>query len=128
MIHGYAAIHPHSLGLFMLRGISGTGQNKHAKQWAINAFDPNYLLSAEEVIASILHVAHNMEEELPLSVDSALSLFYFTSWLSLFGILVVSPQVLRLWWSWFSPEQVNACGGPDHIMSFCKTTDDTLLK
>jgi hypothetical protein len=64
MIDGSAAIDPHHLGLLMLRGISSTGLFGHAKQCGINAFGANYLLSAGEVMASIFHLAHNMEEEL----------------------------------------------------------------
>jgi hypothetical protein len=36
-----------------------------AKQYVINAFDTNYLLSADKVMANILHLAQSMEEELP---------------------------------------------------------------
>jgi hypothetical protein len=47
----------------MLRGISSNGPFGHAKQCVINAFDTNYLMSADEVMANILHLAHNMDEE-----------------------------------------------------------------
>jgi hypothetical protein len=63
MVDGSAAIHPHNLGLLMLRGISSYGPHGHAKQCVINAFDEDYLLSADEVMASILHLAHNMDED-----------------------------------------------------------------
>jgi hypothetical protein len=63
MIDGSAAIHPHNLGLLMLRGISSTGPFGEAKQCAINVFDIAYLMSADEVMANILHLAHNMDEE-----------------------------------------------------------------
>jgi hypothetical protein len=65
MIDGSAAIHPHFMGLLMLRGISNNGSFGRAKQCAINAFEINYLLYADEVMANILHLAQNMEEELP---------------------------------------------------------------
>jgi hypothetical protein len=55
----------------MLRGISSFGQYGKAKHWAINAFDTDYILSDDEVMASIMHLAQNMEEELPPSVDPA---------------------------------------------------------
>jgi hypothetical protein len=58
-----AAIHPHNLGLIMLRGISITNPFGQAKQCVINAFDTDYLVSADEVMANILHLAHNMDEE-----------------------------------------------------------------
>jgi hypothetical protein len=63
MVYGSAAIHPHNLGLLMLRGISSTGPFGQAKQCVMSAFDTDYLLCADEVMASILHLAHNMEGE-----------------------------------------------------------------
>jgi hypothetical protein len=60
MIDGCAAIH---LGLLTLRGISSIGPFGQAKQCVINDFDTDYLLSADELMANILHVAHNMDEE-----------------------------------------------------------------
>jgi hypothetical protein len=63
LIDGSADIHPHNLGLLMLRVISSTGPFGQAKQCVINAFDTDYLLSADEVMANILHPAHNMDEE-----------------------------------------------------------------
>jgi hypothetical protein len=46
MIDGSAAIHPHNLGLLMLRGNFDRGKFGHAKQCAINAFGENYMLLA----------------------------------------------------------------------------------
>jgi hypothetical protein len=63
MVDGSAAIHPHNLGLLMLRSISSTGPFGQAKQCATNAFDTDYMLSADEVMANILHMAHDMDEE-----------------------------------------------------------------
>jgi hypothetical protein len=63
MIYGSAAIHPHNLGLVMLRGISSTGPFGRAKHCVIHAFDTDYMLPADEVMAIILHMAHNMDEE-----------------------------------------------------------------
>jgi hypothetical protein len=54
MVDGSAAIHPHNLGLLMLRGISSKGPHGQAKECVINAFDNDYMLSAGEVMASIL--------------------------------------------------------------------------
>jgi hypothetical protein len=65
MIDGYAAIHPHNMGLIMLRGISSTCPFGEAKQCVINAFDTNYLLSADELMTSILHLAQNMDDDTP---------------------------------------------------------------
>jgi hypothetical protein len=47
MVDGSAAIHPHNLGLLMLRGISSNGPHGHAKLCVINALDTDYLLSAD---------------------------------------------------------------------------------
>jgi hypothetical protein len=63
IIDGSAAIHPHNLGLLMQRGISHTGPFGQAKHCVINAFDTYYLMSADEVMPNILHLAHNMDEE-----------------------------------------------------------------
>jgi hypothetical protein len=63
LIDGSADIHSHNLGLLMLRGISRTGPFGQAKQCVINAFDTDYLMSADKVMANILHLAHNMDEE-----------------------------------------------------------------
>jgi hypothetical protein len=49
----------------MLRGISSTGPHGQAKQCVINAFDTYYLLSVDDVMAIILHLAHNMDEDTP---------------------------------------------------------------
>jgi hypothetical protein len=63
LIDGSAAIHPHNLGLLMMRGIFSTGPFGQAKQCVINAFDTDYLVSADGLVACILHLAHNMNEE-----------------------------------------------------------------
>jgi hypothetical protein len=61
MIDGSAAIHPHHLGFQILRGIYNSGPFGQAKQCVINAVDTNYLMSADEVMANILHLAQNMD-------------------------------------------------------------------
>jgi hypothetical protein len=63
MVDGSAAIHLHNLGLLMLCGISSSGHFGQAKQCVVNAFDTDYMLSAYEVMASILHLAHSMDED-----------------------------------------------------------------
>jgi hypothetical protein len=72
MIEGLTPIHPHNMGLLILRGISCTAHFGHAKRCLINAFDTNYLMSADEVMASILHLPQNMDEELTDSDMTAL--------------------------------------------------------
>jgi hypothetical protein len=49
----------------MMRGKSSNGPFGQAKHYVINAFDTNYLLCADEVMANTLHLTQNMEEELP---------------------------------------------------------------
>jgi hypothetical protein len=65
MIDGVAPIHHHDMGLLVLRGIFSNDPFGQAKQCVINAFDTNYLLSADEVMATILHLARNIEEDFP---------------------------------------------------------------
>jgi phage baseplate assembly protein gpV len=66
MIDGSAAIYPHHLGFLMVRGISSITMFGQAKQCVtINAFDTKYLRLAYDVIANLLHLAHNIETELP---------------------------------------------------------------
>jgi hypothetical protein len=49
----------------LIHGISNTYKlGIVVKQCAMNAFDFNHLMSADEVMASILHMARNMDEEL----------------------------------------------------------------
>jgi hypothetical protein len=131
MIDGSAAIHPHNLGLLMLRGISGTGPFGHAKQCVINAFDTDYLLSTDEVMAIILHLAHNMDEE--TSAQSApvpdapppISAFVDDGRGS-HGGRGHTPRgphggrgLLK---------KCSACGSLDHIMSSCIAPDVALLR
>jgi hypothetical protein len=63
MVDGSAAIHPHNLGLLMLRGISINGPHSQAKQCVVNAFDTDYMMSVDAVMASILQLAHIMDED-----------------------------------------------------------------
>jgi hypothetical protein len=67
MIDGSSAIHPHNMGLLMMRGISSTSHYGHAKHCVINGFDTNYLMSVDEKMAIILHLAQNIDEELTYS-------------------------------------------------------------
>jgi hypothetical protein len=62
---GSSAIHPHHLGLLMLRDISSTGHFAHAKHCVINEFDTDYLLSADDVMDNIRQLDQNIEEQLP---------------------------------------------------------------
>jgi hypothetical protein len=61
MIGVSVVIHPHHLGLLMLPDIFCTGQFGQAGHFVINAFNTNYLMSADEEMTGILHPAQNME-------------------------------------------------------------------
>jgi hypothetical protein len=65
IIDSSAAIHPYHMGRLMLSSTTSTCQFSQGKYCVIDAFDTNYLLSANDVMASILHLAKNMETELP---------------------------------------------------------------
>jgi hypothetical protein len=129
---GYVAIHPHNLGLLMLRGISSTGQFGHAKQCVINAFDTNYLMSADEMMANILHIAQNTDEELP---DPALTAHEgLAPPISTFVAACRGSSSGR----GHNPRRTrgghglsNECSAScslNHIMSSCTSSDDALLK
>jgi hypothetical protein len=132
MIDGSAAIHPHNQDLLMHRGISSTGHFGDAKQCVINAFETNYLLSADEVMANILHLAQNMDEDvttpgMPAPNDPAppISAFVAVGRGSNTGRGHI-PRGTR--GGRGLPNKCSACGSLNHIMSSCTTSDDALLK
>jgi hypothetical protein len=59
------------MGMLRLSGISSKGPFGQAKKCVINAFDTNYIMSANEVMASILHLAQNMDDDLRDSILTA---------------------------------------------------------
>jgi hypothetical protein len=133
MIDGSTVIHPHNVGLLMLRDISTSCYYGHAKQCAINAFDTIYLMSADEVMASILLIAQNMEEELPLSVDPAAN--PHAPNLPIFAFVVVGRNssggryIARVGRGGrgHMPNKCGGCGALDHILSSYIATNDALL-
>jgi hypothetical protein len=132
LIDGSAAIHPHTLGLLMLRGISITGPFGQAKQCVINAFDTDYLMSADEVMANIPHLAHNMDEEasapgapVPDRSPPPISAFVAVGRGSRSG-RGHNPRGPR--GGRGLPNKCSACGSLDHIMSSCNAPYDALLK
>jgi hypothetical protein len=132
MIDGYAAIHPHNLELLMLRGISSTRHFGHAKQCVVNAFDTSYLLSADEVMANILHLAHNMDDEPPdqaqpttTSPTPPISAFVAVGRGSNSG-RGHNPRGTR--GGRGLPSKCSACDILNHIMSSCIASDDALHK
>jgi hypothetical protein len=125
MVDGSAAIHPHNLGLLMLRGISSSGPYGQAKQCVINAFDTDYLLSADEVMASILHLAHNMDDDptpdtpAPVASPPPISAFVAAGRGSHIGRGHPhrNPRGSR-------PTKCGVCGSLNHLMSACTAPDD----
>jgi hypothetical protein len=67
---GFAAIHPHVLALVMIRGLSNVGQYGQAKQCVINAFDTDFILSADRVMGSIIHQAQKLDADVSSKSDS----------------------------------------------------------
>jgi hypothetical protein len=132
MIDGSTAIHPHNLDLLKLRGISSTGHLGHAKQCAINALDTNYLLSADEVMAIILHMAQKTDEDVPTPAvpaphGPAPPIFAFVAGGRGSNIgRRHNPRGTR--GGRGLPNRCSACGSLNHIMSSCTTSDDALLK
>jgi hypothetical protein len=131
MVDGSAAIHPHNLGLLMLRGISINGPHGHAKQCVINAFDTKYMMSADEVMASILHLPHNMDADVapdttaPNISSPPISAFVAAGRGSHSGRghPPRGPRGGR-----GLPNKCSTCGSMDHIMSSCTAPDDALLR
>jgi hypothetical protein len=129
---GSAAIHPHNLGLFILRGISSNGPFGQVKQCVINAFDTNYLFVRQRGDGHILHLEQNMDEEvtapgLPASNTSAppISAFVGVARGSSSGRGHI-PRGTRCGRG--LPNKCSACGSLNHIMSSCIALDDDLLK
>jgi hypothetical protein len=132
MIDGSAAIQPNNLGLLMLRGISSTDPFGQAKQCVVNVFDIDYLLSANQVMANILHFAHNMDKEgsahgapAPETSPPPISAFVVVGRGSHSG-RGQTPHGPRGGRGF--PNKCTACASLDHIMSSCNSHDDALLR
>jgi hypothetical protein len=131
MVDGSAAIHPHNPGLLMLRGISSKCPQGQAKQCVINAFDTDYMLSAYEVMASILHLAHNMDEDdAPDTTAPNISPPPITAFVAAGrgshngrGHPPRGPRGGR-----GLPNKCSASGSMDHILSSCSAPDDALMR
>jgi hypothetical protein len=132
MIDGSAAIHPHNMGLLMLRGISSIGPFGQAKQRVINSFDTDYLPPGDEVMVSILRLGHNMDEE--ASAHGAPASDTLSLPISAFvtvgrgshngrGHTPRGPRGGR-----GLPNKCSACGSLDHIMSSCNAPIDALMR
>jgi hypothetical protein len=117
----------------MLRGISSSSQHGHAKQCAINAFDTDYLMSADEVMASILHQAQNIKEELPTFVNPSSKPPTPTPPISAFVAAGSTSSRGRhntrggRGGRGPLPNKCSGCGGLDNIFSSCTASNDALL-
>jgi hypothetical protein len=116
--------------LLILRGISCNGPFGQAKQCVINAFDTNYLMSADEDMAKTLRLAQNMEEELPGA--DILAPTGPTSPVSAFGRgshggRSSNPRRGNHGGRGM-PNKCSGCGSLGHILSSSTASDDALLK
>jgi hypothetical protein len=114
------------------RGICSTGPFGHAKQCVINAFDTDYMLPSDEVMANILHLAHNMDDEVcapdvktPDASPPPITAFAVDGRGSHSG-RGHPPRGTR--GGRALPNKCNACGSFDHILSSCTALDDALLR
>jgi hypothetical protein len=115
----------------MLRGISSTGPFGQAKQCVSNTFGTDYMLSADEVMAYILQLAHNMDEETiapsapaPDTSPPPISAFVAAG-LGPHSGLSYNPRGPR--GGRGLPNKCSAYGSLDRIMSSCSAPDDALL-
>jgi hypothetical protein len=131
MVDCSAAIHPHNLGFLILRGIPNTDPNGQAIQCVINAFDTDYMMSADEVMANILHLAHNTDEDdapgatAPDTSPPPIAAFVAAGRGSHNG-RGQPPRGTR--GGRGLPNKCNARGSLDHILSSCTTLDDDLVR
>jgi hypothetical protein len=132
MVDGPAAIHPHHTGLLLLRGIINICHFGLAKPCVINAFDTNYMLSTDEVMANILYMAHNMEEELrgfDLLALAGHAPFIFATVAATRGPHGGCGHNGRGGCgSRGVPNKCSTFGSLAHILSSCTASDDALLK
>jgi hypothetical protein len=116
----------------MLRGISSSGPFVQTKQCVINAFDTDYLLSADEVMANILHLAQNMDENAGAPSMPALDTYpppistFVAARRGSHSGRGHNPRGFR--GGRGLPNKCSACGSLDHIMSSCTVPDDALLR
>jgi hypothetical protein len=123
---------PYNLNLLMLRGISSTSPFGQANQCVINSFDTDYLMSADEVMANILHLAHNMDEEAyapgaptPDTLPPLISAFVANGRGSHNG-RGHNPRGLR--GGRGLSNKCSAYGSLDHIVSSCTAPDGALMR
>jgi hypothetical protein len=111
--------------------ISINGPRGQAKQCVIDAFDTDYMLSVDEMMASILHLAHNIDEDdapditAPHISPPPISAFVVAGRGSHNG-RGHPPRGPRSGRG--LPKKCSACGSLNHILSSCTAPDDALLR
>jgi hypothetical protein len=127
---GSAAIHPHVLALVMIRGLSNVGQYGQAKQCVINAFDTDFILSADRVMGSIIHQAQNLDADVSTksdNADSGIAVNAFLADRKRQGGRGIGGWTADKKKSKFSMK-CGACGDPNHVWSTCKARDADVLR
>jgi hypothetical protein len=118
--------------MVMIRGLSNVGQYGQAKQCVINAFDTDFILSADRVMGSIIHQARNLDAEDIVTPDNAASRHPVNVFLADrkrqgglgLGGWAANKRPDR---SKF-PMKCGACGDPKHVGSTCKALDADILR
>jgi hypothetical protein len=114
---GYVAIHPHVLALVMIRGLSNVGQYGQAKQCVTNAFDTDFIVSADRVMGSIIHQAQNPDADISTKsycVDSEIPVNAFLADRKRQGDRGIGGWTADNKKSKFSMK-CGACGDPNHV-------------
>jgi hypothetical protein len=116
----------------MIRGLSTVGQYGQEKQCVINAFDTDFILSADRVMESIIHLAQNLDEKDHVATGSAA----FGQPLNAF-LADCKRQGSRGHGDWVAskspdrskfPMKCDACGDPNHVWSTCNAPDADVLR
>jgi hypothetical protein len=129
---GSAAIHPHVFALVMIHGLSNVGQYGQAKQCIMNAFDTYFNMPADNVMGSIVHQAHNLNEEGLLAHDSSAPSHPMNACLSdrkrqggrAHGNRMANKRSDMSKY----PTKCGACGDPNHDWSTYKAPDAKVLR
>jgi hypothetical protein len=118
------------LALVLIRGLSNVGQYGQAKQCVINAFDTDFILSADKVMSSIIHQAQNLDNDVPAKPDSADGGLPVNAFLA-----DRKRQGGRGIGGWTSEKKKSkfamkcgAYGDPNHVWSTCKAPDADVLR
>jgi hypothetical protein len=106
----------------MIRGLSNVGQYGQAKQCVINAFDTDFILSADRVMGSIIHPAQNMDADDIVTSYSVASGHHVNAFLA--DLKRQGGRGLGRWTTNTEKSKFamkcGACGDPNHVWSTCK--------